>query len=145
MSDSGGGAKQFASEMVQAVKDVGSDVKDEMGQIIEQGAQSITSPQLTPQQQQQKQQSDQQKEVEVQGRLARIRQWFKNIQSDQHKVRSENTQKEQNRIHAQMQEQQAKRAETAQLQGMGVPKPGQISEDIAVTRQEIGKGHGVGG
>ncbi len=140
-----GGIGQITGEIGEAVQEVASDVKDSIGEAIEQGVQAASTSPLTPQQQQQKQQSDHQKEGEVQGRLARIRQWFKNIQSDQYKVRSENTQKEQNRIHVQMQEQQAKKVEKAQMQGTNVPKPGQISEDIAVTRQEIGKGHGVGG
>lgn len=144
MSDSGGGVKQFATEMVQATGEVAKDFSDQVGQAIETGVQSVATPQLTPQQAQQKQQTDQQQEMETQGKLARIRAWFRNLQINQNQVIMENKQKEQQRIHAQIQQQQAKKAETSQMQGTKVPG-GALPEEVARTRQEIGKGHGVGG
>ena len=55
MADLGSGIKQVAEETAEVVKEVTEEVKDSLGQTLEQGAQSATGTQLTPQQIQQKQ------------------------------------------------------------------------------------------
>ena len=61
MSDSGGGGKQFTDEIKSEAVDVAKEVTDQVGQMVEQGVQSITGTQLTPQQIQQKEQDRQEK------------------------------------------------------------------------------------
>lgn len=108
MNDSGSGVKQFTGEMVQTTKDVAKDVKDTVGEAIEQGAQSVVGATLTPQQLQQKQQEDQKKELDRQKQLAYTRGWLKNLETAQQKVRTENKQKEQERLQVQKQEEKVR-------------------------------------
>lgn len=55
------GVKQFTGEIKQAASEVAKDVTDTVGEMIEQGVQSVTGTPLTPQQIQQKQMEDQKK------------------------------------------------------------------------------------
>lgn len=142
MADSGGGVKQFTNEMEQAAIDVAKDVKDEVGQMIEQGVQSVAGPKLTPQQIQQKQ-------LEEQKRLARARKtirWYQDIAAAQRRVREEEKQKQLQRQQQEEQEKQKKKViisparKTPQFPGQAP-----IREDIALSRPELKAGHGKGG
>ena len=142
MSDSGSVGSQFVGEMKSTVAEVAKDVKDTVGEMIEQGVQSVASPQLTPQQIQQKQQDDANQIAEARRKIA----FYKMTDEEQKSVIQENRQKEAERIQAQQQEIQAKQAQKAQMQQQTAKKPGaQIPEEVARARQEIGKGHGIGG
>lgn len=142
MSDSGSGGGQFAGEIKTAVAEVAKDVKDAVGEMIEAGVQSVAGSPLTPQQIQQKQQEDVKQLAEARRKLA----FYQKTDAEQKKIIAENKQKEAQRIQAQQQEMQAKKAQKAQMQQATPKKPGaQISEEVARTRQEIGKGHGIGG
>jgi len=92
--------------MVQTAGEVVRDVKDAVGEAIEQGVQSVTSPNLTPQQLQQKQQENQKKELDRQKQLVYTRKWLQDVAQAQEKVRMENKQKEQQRLQNQQQEKQ---------------------------------------
>lgn len=143
----GSGFKQISEEMEQAATDVAKDVKDEVGQMIEQGVQSVAGPKLTPQQ-------IQQKELGRQKKLAHVRKWFKDLQDARARV---NQQDQQKRIQRQQQEEQEKQnkklEEEAKKKVIISPArktpqfPGQapIREDIALSRPELKGGHGKGG
>lgn len=88
--------------MRQAVKEVVSDVKDAVGEVIEQGVQSITSPQLTPQQLQQKQQEEQRQLAEARRKID----WYKKLAEEQKRVIEQNRQKEAQRVQNLKQEKQ---------------------------------------
>lgn len=143
MNDSGSGVKQFAEEMGQTAGEVVKDVKDEVGQMIEQGAQSIAGKQFTPQQIQQKQLEDQQKLAEARRKIK----WWKDIAAAQKKVREEEKQKQLQRQQLEEQEKQKKKMEEARRKQAipQVAKPLTISEAIARTQAERSKGRGVGG
>lgn len=141
MNDSGSGGGQFVSEMKSTVAEVAKEVKDAVGEMIEAGVQSVSVPQLTPQQIQQKQLQDQTDLAETRRKLD----FYQKTDLEQKKVTSENKQKEAQRIQAQQQEQQSKKAEKSQMQ-QAPKRPGAaLPEEVARTRQEIGKGHGIGG
>lgn len=131
--------------MRQATAEVVKDVKDQVGQMIEQGVQSVAGKQLTPQQ-------IQQKELERQKKLADTRRkikWYQDIAAAQRQVREKEKQLKLPRQQAEEQEKQSKKMEEAQRK-QPIPQVGKrqgplLREDIARTRQEIGKGHGVGG
>lgn len=142
MNDSGGGGNQFASEMKTAVTEVAKDVKDAVGEMIEVGVQSVSATQLTPQQIQQKQLQDQTDLAETRRKLA----FYQKTDEQQKKIIAESKQKEAQRLQTQQQDSQAEKAQKAQMQQAAPKKPGaQIPEEVARTRQEIGKGHGIGG
>ena len=109
MADSGG-MKQFAGEMGQETLDVAKDVKDSVGEAIEQGVQSVIGPKLTPLQIQQKQQQDQQKLSETR----RVIQHYKDIDVAQKRVREQNKQKEQQRLQNLKQDEQVKNIQIKQ-------------------------------
>lgn len=146
----GDGIKQFSDEMEQAATDVAKDVKDEVGQMIEQGVQSVAGKQLTPQQIQQKQ-------VEEQKKLAKARKtikWYQDIQAAQRRVREEEKQKQLQRQQQEEQEKQKKKQEEEAKKKVIISPakktpqfPGQapIREDIALSRPELKAGHGKGG
>lgn len=106
MADSGNMIGQFADEIEQNVNEVAKDFKDEFGQALEQGVQSVMGVQLTPQQIQQKQQQEQQQEIDRQKQLSYTRKWLRDLQTAQEKARAENKQKEQQRLQTQEQEKQ---------------------------------------
>lgn len=100
MADSGGGLKQFTEEMEQAGREVVRDVKDDFGEMIEQGIQSVAGTTLTPQQIQQKQQDEQKKLAETRRKID----WYRKIESEQKKIREEFKQKEAARLKQQQEE-----------------------------------------
>lgn len=99
---------KFNDELEQTTSEVVGEVKDAVGEALEQGIQSVAGPKLTAQQLQQKQQEDQQKEIDRQKKITYTRQWIKNLSAAQDKVRMENKQKEQQRLQNQQQEEQFK-------------------------------------
>lgn len=112
MSDSGGGGIQQASEMVtQTAREVAADVKDAVGEMVEQGVQSVTGGQpLDPQQVQQKEQERQKNLVETRRRI----EWLKQVAQEQKQVAQENKQKEMQRLQAQQQEEQVEEMKEVQ-------------------------------
>lgn len=143
MADIGSGLKQVAEETVEVVQEVAKEVKDELGQALEQGAQSVVGTQLTPQQ-------IQQKELERQKELAETRRkikWYQDIETAQKDVGQKEKQKQLLRQQAQEQEEQKEKMEEAKRKQL-IPepaKPPSLSEAIARTQAERGKGRGVGG
>lgn len=103
---------QFADEVEQTAGEVANDVKDEFGQALEQGVQSVIGAQLTPQSfdsasdKQQKQQETQKQEFDRQKQLSYTRKWIQDLKISQEKARAENKQKEQQRLQVQEQEKQ---------------------------------------
>ncbi|MBI2019704.1 hypothetical protein HYS95_03515 [Candidatus Daviesbacteria bacterium] len=134
---------QFKDEIGEVGSETATDVKDAIGEMIEQGVQSATSPQLTPQQLQQKQQADQKKEMDRQKQLVYTRNWLANLQMAQAKVRQEEKQKQMQKQQAEEQEKQVKKVEKIQLQ-QASKKPG-VSEEVMRSQAERKAGKGVGG
>jgi len=93
---------QFKDEVEQTAGEVARDVKDEVGQMVEQGIQSIVGTQLTPQQIQQKQVDDQKKIADARRKIS----FYQQTAQAQQKVRQEQKQKEQQRLQTQQQEEQ---------------------------------------
>lgn len=102
MADGGSAVKQFTEEVVEATGEVAKDVKDTVGQMLEQGVQSATGAQLTPQQIQQKQLEDQKKIAENRRKIA----FWQKLQAEQQAVRQTEKQKEMQRMQSQQQEKQ---------------------------------------
>lgn len=139
MNDSGSGGNQFASEMKSTVTEVAKDVKDAVGEMIEEGVQSAVGSQLTPQQLQQKQLEDQRELAEARRKI----EFLKRIDQEQKTVRQANKQKEMQRLQNQQQD-QTKSVQTAQIPKMA-KKPGGLPQEVLRTRVEIKVGKGVGG
>lgn len=138
MNDGGGSGFQKATgEIVQTVGEVAKDIKDAVGEALEQGVQSVTNTQLTPQQIQQKQQEDQNKLAEARRKI----EWLKNVDSQQKQVIAANRQKESERLQNQQQE---KQEEVQQIQTKTVKKQA-MSDEIARSQAELRVGKGVGG
>lgn len=136
MADSGSGIKKFAGEMGQATVDVAKDVKDEVGEMLEQGVQSVVRAKLTPQQ-------IQQKELERQKRLAEVRKqikWYQDIEVAQKAVRGKEKQKQLQRQHETQQQQQIKQFKIEQKKQAPLPE-----EVRARSLAERRSGRGVGG
>ncbi len=141
MADSGSVMGQFSDEMEQVATETVGEVKDAIGEAIEVGVQSVTNTNLTPQQIQQRQQEEQAKIQQARKTIN----FYQKTEAELKKVREESKQKEAERIKAFEEDMKKKRAEMGQVD-QGEKKPGQsLSEEIARTRQESGKGHGVGG
>mgnify|MGYP001566856090 CR=1 FL=1 len=140
MADGASGVKQFAEELGQAAGEVTKDVKDSVGEALEQGVQSVTGTQLTPQQ-------IQQKETERQKKLAenrRIIAHYGKIKQDQKTVRDQEKQKQIQTQQAEIQQQQTKKIQQVKQQAVKIP--GQpLREDLARTQVERSKGRGIGG
>ena len=96
------GIKQVTEETAQAVGEIAKDVKDAVGEMIEQNVQTAVGPKLTPQQVQQKQQEDQKNLAETRRKI----EFLKNIDQEQKRVREANRQKEAQRLQDQKQEKQ---------------------------------------
>lgn len=141
MADGVGGVKQFAEELGQTAGEVVKDIKDSVGEVLEQGVQSVTGTQLTPQQ-------IQQKETERQKKLAenrRIIAHYGKIDQDQETIRDQEKQKQMQARQAEIQQQQTKKVQQAEQQ-QAVKVPGQpLREDLARTQMERSKGRGIGG
>ena len=129
-----------------AVGEIVKDVKDAVGEAIEQGVQSVVGTTLNPQQMNKPTVSEQQKQLEDQKKLAetrRIIEHYKRIDTEQKGVRQQIKQKEMQKQQEEQQE-QMKTIQQKQLQ-MEAKKPIVLREDIARTQAERGKGRGVGG
>lgn len=124
--------------MKSTVVEVARDIKDAVGEMIEQGVQSVTAPQLTPQQIQQKQQQDQKDLAKVRGDI----EWLRRIDEQQKGVREQNKQKEMQRLQNQQQE---KQQGTQKVQIQSAKKQQVISEAVLRTQAERKVGKGVGG
>lgn len=141
MADGASGVKQFTDEMEQAAGDVVKDVKDSVGQTLEQGGQSLAGTQLTPQQIQQRQLEDQQKLTEARRKIK----WYKDLAVAQKAEWEKQKQKELQRQQIEIQQKQAKKVEKIQIQQTS-KRPGQpLTEEIARTQVERSKGRGIGG
>lgn len=121
-----------------AVAEVAKDVKDAVGEMIEQGVQSVAGPQLTAQQIQQKQLEDQKKMAEARRKIA----WLKKIDEEQKQVRQVNKQKESQRLQSLKQETQTKAIQKIQAQQAKKPV---LPEEVLRTQVEIKVGKGVVG
>ena len=93
MSDSGSGIKPFTEETAQVAGEVAKDIKDSVGQAIEQGVQSIVGTQPTPQQQQQKRQEEQQGLEKAR----KVINYYKTLDTNIKKAQEERKQKEMQR------------------------------------------------
>ena len=113
-------------------------VKDEIGQIIEVAGQSITGKTPSPQQTQQKLREDQVKMADAQRRIN----WWKQLSAQQQAVRNEKKQVVVQQDSEKKQEAKIKQFEIVQKKQDAAVRQ---REEIARTRQESGKGHGVGG
>lgn len=145
MVNSGNTIGQFRDEMETTVGEVTQDVKDQVGQAIEQGVQSVVGSNLTAQQIQQKKLEDQQKITEARRKI----EYWKKINEEQKKIRLSEKQKLQQRLQLEEQRKQEKKAEEAQKK-QAIPRVGkrttaQIQEDLARSQMERSKGRGVGG
>lgn len=130
---------QFTEETQEAVREVAQDVKDEVGQMVEQGVQSIAGIQLTPQQIQQKQIDDQKKIGEARRKLA----FYQKVDQEQKMIRQQEKQKQMQKQQMEAQEEQQKKVEKIQLQ-QASKKPG-VPEEIMRSQAERKVGKGVGG
>lgn len=154
MSDGGkSGVGQFTEEVKEVASEIVKDVKDEVGQILEQGVQSVSGTQPTPQQLQQKQQEEQQKLAEAQRKI----EFWKRLEAEQKAAREQENQKQlQNQETLQQEEQLKKDKEVEKKQAIpspakkevvpGVPnQPKQTREDLLRAQGERRSGRGVGG
>lgn len=131
--------KQFSQEVAQVTSEVVRDVKDAVGEMIEQGVQSAVGQQLTPYQIQQKQLEEQKQLQEARRKIA----FLKRIDQEQKTVREANKQKETQRLQAQQQNQTVKEQQAVTQQTS--KKPGQLPEEVLRTQVEFKPGKGVGG
>ncbi len=134
----GGAIKQVTGEMVQAAGEVLGEVKDAAREMAEQGVQSATGTQLTPQQIQQKQQQDQNDLAEARRKIA----LYDNQDQEQKQVRQANNQKEADRVKA---EQQEEAVQVQQAQSQATQDPNKVPDAVSNTYTEVKQGKGVGG
>ena len=136
----------FTDELEEGVKEVVTEVKDAVGEAIEENAQTAMGTTLTPQQIQQQQINDQKATAEVRRKL----QYHQATKADLDKEIQANKQKEAQRRQDQQQEEQQKQMRKIENKKASPPKPGapmeesMEAEEVARTRQESGKGHGIG-
>ncbi|MBI2334770.1 hypothetical protein HYU96_03115 [Candidatus Daviesbacteria bacterium] len=124
---------QFKDEVEQTSGEVVQDVKDQVGEAIEQGVQSVVGSQLTPQQLQEQ-------EIQRQKQLSYTRKWLGDLQRAQEKVRAETKQKEQQRLQAQKEEKQVSEMKKEEKKKKQIP-----DEVRARAMAETKVGRGVGG
>lgn len=149
MANSAGKVGQFTDEMEQATSEVAQDVKDSVGEMIEQGVQSVAGPTLTPQQLQQKQLEEQKKLAQARRTLK----WYQDVSAAQKKVRDEDKQKklilsqqeEEEKKRKKMEEEQKRRVIISPAKKTSGPGQPPLREDIALSRPELKGGHGKGG
>ena len=92
------------------VSEVAKDIKDAVGEMAEQGVQSVVGSQLTPQQIQQKQLQDQKDLSEARRKV----EFYKKASQEQKVVRQANQQKEQQRLQNLKQDEQVKNIQIKQ-------------------------------
>lgn len=102
MADGKGVIGQFTEETGDVLKEVASNVKDSVGEALEQGFQSVAGTQLTPQQIQQKQAEDQKKIAENRKKIA----FWQKIAEEQRVVGQKKKQEEMQKQQNQQQEKQ---------------------------------------
>lgn len=134
-----GGIKQATQELAQTVKAVAGEAVDAVGEMIEQGVQSVVGTQLTPQQIQQQQLEDQKKIAEKRREI----EFLKAVDQDQKVVRQKNAQNEADRLKSQQQEEQTEIVQEVQSQ-QASGKPG-LSNEILKSQAEYKVGKGIGG
>ena len=137
MSDLGNRIKQVTEETSQTVEEIAKDVRDSVGEAIEQGFQSATGTPLTPQQIQQKQIDDQKKISETRRKID----WLKKVDEEQKMVRQANQQKETQRLQSQQQQKQVE-VQKVQIQQA---KEQKIPEEVLRSQIERKAGKGLGG
>ena len=141
MADGKNIVRQFKDEIVETTGEIAKDVKDSVGEALEQGVQSVVGTQLTPQQIQQKQIEDQKNIAEARRKIA----FYQQTEQAQKMVRQQNKQKEIQRIQPQQQEEQEKKMEKIQAQ-QTTKKPGAgTPEEILRSQAERKVGKGIGG
>lgn len=152
MSDLGGGGQnQFAGEIKQAVQEISMDVKDQVGQAIEQGVQSVVGQQLSPQQIQQKEEEKQKRLAEVRWKLERL----KKTEQQVGQMREENQQKDAQRL-KEWEEKNKRDAQEKALRNQQIISPAKQTpqapgqaveqrEELQRSKQELRAGHGIGG
>lgn len=149
MGDSAGKVGQFTDEMEQVTSEVAQDVKDSVGEMIEQGVQSVAGSTLTSQQLQQKQ-------LEEQKKLANARKtikWYQDVAAAQKRVRDEDKQKklllkqqeEEEKKRKKLEEEEKKKIIISPANKTTGPGQPPLREDIALSRPELKGGHGKGG
>lgn len=156
MANTGNRIGDFTDEVEEATNEVAQDVKDSIGEMIEQGVQSVLGSHLTPQQINNPTASEQQREVEEQKKLAKIRKtikWYQDISAAQKKVRDEEKQKklllkqeeEEEKRRKKQQEEEKKKIIISPARKTSGPGQPPLREDIALSRPELKGGHGKGG
>ena len=135
MADSGNVIGQFKDEIEQVSGEVAQDVKDSVGEAIEQGVQSVIGTTLTPQQIQQKQMEEQKQLAEARRKI----EWYKRIDQEQKLIRQK---EQQEKMQKQQEETQQKQVQEIQK----VQKKQKIPEEVrARAMAELKAGRGVGG
>lgn len=153
MANSANVIGQFTDELEQASGEVAEEVKEAGLEMLEQGIQSVKgTPPPTPQQIQQKQQEDQKQLAKARSDLK----WFQTIAANEKKLMEERKQQKLQKQQLEQQEEQNKKIaleeekrkriispakKVPMMPGQPVPE----IEELARSRQEIGKGHGIGG
>lgn len=134
MSDGIKGAVSEAMEMVN--ESVVEPVKDEVGQLVEAGVQSITGSAADPQKQMKKQQEDQRKMAEAKYKID----WWKQVAAQQAAAKQQQLQQKSEVKQEEQQEKQVKQYEVVQK------KQDRAQEEAAArSRAESKAGKGVGG
>lgn len=132
---------QFTDEVEEITEKVVQDVKDSVGEAIEQGVQSVVGTPLTQQQMQQKQKEDQDKMIEARRKIA----FWQKLDQEQKALRMKKKQEEMQKKQEESQEKQVKKVEQIE-QKQAIKKPGVLSEEVlARSQMERSKGRGVGG
>lgn len=127
------GLKQVSSEIIQTTTEVAKDVKDAVGEMIEQGVQTAVGSNTTNDQKQIEQEQKDKKE------LRRVRKFFQDLEQQTAQVRAANQQKEAQRLESQQQQQVKEQQEQQESKKTTVP------EAILRTQAELKVGKGVGG
>lgn len=149
MTDSpSGGIPQFTNEVKAVTGEIVKDVKDNVGQMLEQGVQSVVGTTLTPQQIQQQKQEEQTKLAEARRKID----YWKKIEVGQKGVRDVEKQKQMAKVQQEEEEKKNKKLKEEQRKNQvifspakkGPQFPGQ-PEDIALSKPELRTGHGKGG
>ncbi|MBU1000417.1 hypothetical protein KKE78_03435 [Patescibacteria group bacterium] len=133
--------KQFTGEGKQAVGEIAKEVKDSVGEALEQATQSVVGAQPSPQQIQQKQAEDQKQIAEARRKIR----WYQDLATAQKAEINKQKQTQTQSQQAEAQEQHAKKIDNAQMQ-QAPKKPGMvIPEEVLRSQAERKAGKGLGG
>ncbi len=152
MSDlGGGGPKNFAGEMKVAAGEAVRDFKDQVGQALEQGVQSVAGKQLTPQQIQQKREEEQKRLIWAR----KVIDYHKQTEAAMKKMREIGQQKEQQRLQEWEEKNKKDAAKKAQAKKriispakanpQAIGQLTQENEELLRSKQELHSGRGIGG